>query len=348
MKPPAFLQRLMLLEIAGWWLNQMRSMVPAGMLRATSTQPDARIIAIDSLSSVEGRPAGAILLRRGGVETAFAALALDHPMPPQPGLATGLRLPETAMLCREVTLPAAAARNIEAVISFEMDRLTPFTPDELFWGISGIRQDRTHGRINVSLFLVVKAQVEQLLQALRRIGLAPSFIEAACGPTGFGRIDLGAEHRMAARWTQKSITILCGVLALACLATPYLRQQLALDAAAANIAAASPAAAVAQRLRRQLEIAASGQTAIADARRAGDALQVLAILTEALPDGTSLSDLSLKSGDLTFDGRSTDAAALIGRLSAVPGIKDPSFTAPVNRTADGSADEFSLHATVQE
>ncbi|HYP62712.1 MAG TPA: PilN domain-containing protein, partial [Acidocella sp.] len=76
--------------------------------------------------------------------------------------------------------------------------------------------------------------------------------------------------------------------------------------------------------------------------------QVLAILTDALPDDTWLSDLTLKNGDLTFDGQSANAAQLIGLLSAVPGLRDPSFTAPVTRTADGKADLFSLHATVSE
>jgi general secretion pathway protein L len=56
----------------------------------------------------------------------------------------------------------------------------------------------------------------------------------------------------------------------------------------------------------------------------------------------------LKSGDLTMDGQSDNAARLIGLLSAVPGLRDPNFTAPVTRTADGRADQFSLHAAVAE
>lgn len=332
----------MLMEIAEWWVNQMRGLLPAGLLPATL--PDARIVTIGRLEGVEdGGLAGEVLLRRNGVETAIAALDLEHAMAAQPGLATGLRLPRESVLCREVVLPLAAARNVESVIGFEMDRLTPFGAEELYWGIGALRPDRVHGRLSVELFFVLRAQVESLLQALRRAGLAASFIEAEAG-----RIDLASEHRPAARWGRSTLAGLCGVLALACLASPFLRQQMALDAAAQKIAAVSPAAQVAERLRRQLETAASGETAIAEARRSGDALEVLANLTEALPDGTWLDDLLLKSGDLTFDGRSSNAAGLIGRLSATPGLKDPSFTAPVTRTADGSADQFSLRATVRE
>ena len=338
----------MLIEFAEWWVSQMRSLLPAGLLPA-ATLPDARIIAIEQLDA-QGRPQGAILLRRNGLETAIANLDLEHGAVTQPAnapasLATGLRLPGLSMLVRDVVLPLAAARNVEAVIGFEMDKLTPFAADELFWGIGSVKPDRANGRLSVQLFFVLRAQLENLLQALRRIGLTPSFIEAE-GSTG--RIDLVAEHRPAKHWKQTALAALCAVLLLGCLASPFLRQQFALDAAARDIAAITPAAQAAQNLRRQLEIAASGQAAIADARRSGDALEVLASLTDALPDDTWLSDLLLKSGDLTFDGRSGNAAALIGRLSAVHGLNNPSFTAPVTRTADGTADEFSMHATVQE
>jgi general secretion pathway protein L len=339
----------MLAEIALWWAAQMRELLPDALLpariRQPNTAPDARIVALDPLRDMPqgGQLTGSILLRRGGLETPIGVLDLDRPRPTaEPRLATGLRLPPDAVLSREVVLPLAAARNLQAVIGFEIDRLTPFAAQEVFWGIGSLRQDRARGRLSLNLFFVLRAQVDSARQALARIGLIPSFIESAAG-----RIELDAA-RPAIRWTRSGVPVFCGILALGCLLSPFLRQQLALDSAARRIAAASPAAQTALGLRQQLAIAASGQAAIAEARRAGDALQVLASLTDALPDGTWLSDLELKSGDLTFDGRSANAAALIGRLSAVPGLQDPSFTAPVTRTADGTADVFSIHATVQE
>jgi general secretion pathway protein L len=101
-------------------------------------------------------------------------------------------------------------------------------------------------------------------------------------------------------------------------------------------------------MRRQIAIANASRAVIAEARRSGDALLVLAELTDALPDGTWLNDLSLRTGDLTIDGQSDNAASLISLLAAVPGLHGPSFTAPVTRSADNRTDQFSLHATVGE
>ena len=328
-------------EISTWWLGQMRSLWPGNLPRAGNRQ-DGLLVVIDRLSSASHDMAGALLLRRDGLETTLQPLAPDRPVRAitAPHLATGLRLPRGAVLSRDVLLPIAAMRDLQAVLGFEMDRLTPFAADEVYWGVSGITPDRARGRVSLTLSIVLRAPVEALLQTLARLGLTPSFIEIETG-----RIELAARQPRQ-RHLRDALPALCGALFIACLAVPFIRQQMALNAAAQTIAAVQPAADTAQALRQQLVTAAAGRSAITQARRAGDALQVLSILTSAVPDGTWLSDLTLKSGDLSFDGQSANAAQLIGLLSAVPGLRNPSFTAPVTRTADGKADQFSMHVSV--
>lgn len=331
----------MFAEFALWWISQMRALAP-GLLAPSGRKADALIIALDSLTD---QPHGTLLLRREGREHHLRTLDMAQPVPASlaPHLPTALRLPHGAVLHRNVVLPLAAARELTAVLGFEMDRLTPFTADELYWSISNLTFDRARAKLSLTLSIVLRAQVDALRAALARINVAPSFIEAESG-----RINLGLPGPQPGRRRRMGLSALCGILALACLATPFLRQQMALNAAAQKIAAAMPAAGKAQALRQQLTAAAQGRAAIAQARHAGDALQVLATLTAALPDDTWLSDLTLKLGDLTFDGQSGNAARLINLLSAVPGLRAPSFTAPVTRTADGKADLFSMHVTVSE
>jgi general secretion pathway protein L len=138
----------------------------------------------------------------------------------------------------------------------------------------------------------------------------------------------------------------CGLLAVGCILTPFLRQQIALDNADRVIAAHQAAADLGEALRRRLAIANLSRAAIAAARQRGDALEVLSALTTALPDGTWLNDLSMAGGDLSIDGQSDNAPQLIALLAAVPELHGPSFTAPVTRSADQTTDQFSLHATV--
>ena len=332
---------LVVAEIAAWWLAQMRSLIPES-LRFGDTGQDALLIAVDRpnpTSSLHAALAGSLWIRKRGQESLFGRLGAQTALPAN-RLGVGLRLPPGTVLTRDVSLPLAAARQLQSVMRFEMDRLTPFTADELYWGLSGVTADRARGRLHVQLAFVLRAPVEQLCQGLALQQLFPSFIEAPGG-----RIALNAAPSRL-RLLPALLPALCGLLALACLVSPILRQQAALDAAAQVIAQRQPAALIAMRLRSRLSTAAYGRTAIAQAQRAGDAMQVLANLTDALPDGTWLDDLTLKSGIITMDGQSSDAAALIGRLSAAPGLQNPSFTAPVTRTADGKSDQFSLQAAV--
>lgn len=336
----------MLAEIFDWWLNQMRSLIPGGVVLG-GRQRDALIIAIDRLGNDENgydfRATGSILLRRDGQEINVQPLDLAHYIPPSsvPHLGTGLRLPPGTVLCRDVLLPLAATRDLQTVIGFEMERLTPFSCEEVYWGVSGVTPDRARGRVSLQLSIALRAPIEALNQTLARIGLTPTFIE-----TEAGRIDLGVAQPRRRLSLRAFLPALCGILFIACLATPFIHQQMALDAVAQRLASYQQQADIAQALRQRLVTAAAGRAAIGAARRVGDALQVLATLTDALPDGTWLSDMTLNAGDLTFDGQSDDAARLIGLLSTVRGLHDPSFTAPVTRTADGKADLFSMHVSV--
>jgi general secretion pathway protein L len=329
----------MLNEIWVWWVRQIKSLIPAAW-RGTGGE-DAVIVRIDRLDEVPERSEGAILLRRRGAETFAAPLRFSGAdFAGAANLATALRLPPGTVLRREVRLPAAAERDLVRVLGFEMDRLTPFTPDEIFWGVGGVRREAP-GAIKLNLLITLRAPLENLLAALARGKLRPGYVEDAGG-----RIALSPGLAPRKKGFYAALYGLCAVLAVACLAVPVIRQQAALDAAQARIDALTPAAHEAMRLRQRLAIAASGQEAVAAAQASGDALQILAALTAALPDDTYITDFTLKSGELTFDGESANAARLIALLAAVPKFQNPGFAAPVTRAINGSADLFSIHLTV--
>ena len=335
-----------LIEFFNWWLRQIRSL-PIGRRRRPGEQPDAVIVTVDELRlDPELAASGSVLIRRDGKAISSTPLSLPrrHLTPAVPAtpptLRTGLRLPPGMVLHREVTLPSAAARDLSAMLAFEMDRLTPFDAAELLWSTGPARHSANRDFKKFSLLLVLRRPVEALLAALGQAGLRPSFLECENG-----RIEL-RQGPAPAHFQRRALWLLCAGLALACLAVPVLRQQAALNNAGQQIAALAPALRETRALRTRLAAAAAAQAAITAAQQQGDTLRSLAVLTRALPDGTWLSDLTLKDGDLTIDGQSADAAALIAVLAATPAFHDPRFVAPVTRAINGDADLFSINATV--
>jgi general secretion pathway protein L len=314
----------MLRRLAAWWWRQIAGLTPR---RAA---PDAVIVALDALAPARG----AILVRRGGAEQRLGAIDLDRPSAPPrvPRLPCLLRLPAGAVLSRSLRLPAAAAGDFASAAAFELDRATPFEGGDMFFSLGPPRRDPGGRTLSATLTFTLRAPVAPVLAALARLRLAPAAIESPAGP-----IPLATPGR------RRYALVLAALLALLALALPVIRQQQALDDARARIAALTPAAAQAAALRQRL-VAAAGFSAVLTGAADAGPLRTLARLTAALPDDTYLADLTLKSGVLTFDGQSADAARLIALLAATPGLRNPSFAAPVTRTISGTADVFSIRA----
>jgi general secretion pathway protein L len=100
-----------------------------------------------------------------------------------------------------------------------------------------------------------------------------------------------------------------------------------------------------EALRKKVAAGTAGDEVLtAEAARIGDALQVLATVTDIIPDDSWLSELSLHQGKLGISGQSPAAARLIPVLAADPAFRNPAFAAPVTRAPDGHAELFVIRA----
>lgn len=332
----------MLGNVLLWWARQLLALVPRRW-RSDATRADALVVAVDGASdlrlTVRRRqreiPLGRFRLDESGERAARAAIR-------QRPRRVVLRPGSGAVLQRNVVLPIAAEREITRVLRYEMDRLTPFTADEVFWSATVERRDRSAGQLQLHLSLIPKAVLQPVLAALERIGVTPSAIEAI--NQGVSRqIDLLPPSDRRRALSIAAAVVL--VLAVAAAAAPFVTQSLAGGRVEARIATLQPQVAQIEALRRRLAAGTAGSDAIAAERaRNGDALQVLATITELMPDDTVLADLSLRQGKLDISGRSLAAARLIPVMAGDPTLRNPSFVAPVTRTADGKADTFVIRA----
>jgi general secretion pathway protein L len=243
-----------------------------------------------------------------------------------------------------VTLPLAAERELQRVLSYEMDRLTPFTADQVYWSAAVERRNRDAGNVELSLFLVPKSLVQPALAAAASIGLKISAIETTASDGTFRQIALATFSTRR----QRILSVVWGtaaVLALAAIVTPLVTQWLAFHAIEAKIAALQPRIAQVEAVRKRIAAGSAGNDVIAAEHAAtGDALQLLATVTDLLPDDTVLADLSLRQGKLSISGRSRSAPQLIPAMAGDPTLHNPSFAAPVTRMPDGKADSFVIRA----
>ena len=322
----------MLESLLSWWIARLAELLPARLRGNPGLPPDGLILRVDAAGRVTRSR------RIGGVVTPLA----DNARIPG-GVPQTLAVPEGFLLERRVELPLAVARDAAGVVALDFDRLTPFSADATIWGIDRVGDDKARGVAYFSLGMVPKALIEPWLAVLRNQGLHPSRLE--CARAGGVRVlSIGGR----ARQDRGGALIAAGLalLAVAAVALPFVRQQIALDRIQSRIDAVRDQAAMSGRLLQRLSPTQnSGDRLIAARAETPLALQTLAGVTAALPDDTYLVSMSLEDGRLSLEGTSSGAARLIGMLAAQNPIRDPSFSSPVTRTSDGK-DAFTISATV--
>ena len=72
------------------------------------------------------------------------------------------------------------------------------------------------------------------------------------------------------------------------------------------------------------------------------AVGLLETLSATLPDGSWLNGLTLEANQVVLDGRSSDAARLVGLLGGTPPFATAAFAAPVMRDPNTGTERFRL------
>ena len=295
----------MLGEFFEWWVGQLADLVPARFRgRAGGT---------DALVADAGEP-GLLTLRRRrrGTEQRLAQLRLDEPgglslraaLNGRPrGEPVVLRLAPAQVLERAVTLPLAAERDLDRVLGYEMERLTPFSADEVFWGFSVRERDRTRARLLLRLTMVPRASVAGVLDMLAASGARPVQLESAAADGPRVMRLAHADPSARARLAQRGLVAAAGVLLLLVLVSPFLRQSLALADMSERLDQMAPRIAQVDLLRRRISGAGAGGDAVAaETRRLGDTLLALAAVTEILPDDSYLTEFTMRERKMTLSG----------------------------------------------
>jgi general secretion pathway protein L len=352
----------MIRDFLSWWHQQLFSLLPERFAGKTESRSKAVMMtplgAVASLPSVieaafpqNGKPARCERFAFDGDGLARLARQLatagqGHPV--------WLALAPGAVLQKQLTFPAAVERDLDQVLRFEMDEETPFSADEVYWDWSVSGRDRAARTVTVSLCLVPRAVVAELLGRLRDQGILPQgLFVAGAGSQPVVLPLLHGGKKVAARWIDRP-SLAWGVvaaLAVILVVLPFLWQSVRFAQVDARIEASRPAAAEAQGLQARLDGTADGGDVImAERHRFAEPLAVLADLTDVLPDDTFLSDLALKGHKLSLAGQSASATRLIGLLSGKGLVADPSFAAPVTRLGTDAAalEVFSISADVRD
>jgi len=286
------------------------------------------------------------LAERDALGTALDA-ALDEQGRALPRI---LLLPSTLVLRRPITLPAAALDNLRTVLGFELDRQTPFKPDQVSYDARVLRHEAGAKQIVVELALIPKDRLQHLLAETGAVAgtLGGVDVRAADG-RGVGYNFLPPEQRRARRNTRLWIHAgLAGASLLFLLMAMHAlidNRADAVEALGAESEERHDEARAAARLRDSLEEAAAGANFLAiEKARQPSMVLLLNEITRLLPDDTYLERLNSSRGELTLSGQSSQAAKLVEVLQASKLLRNPALSGPIQPDARTGKDRFNITA----
>lgn len=292
----------------------------------------------------EREPVGVLDLRTGG---RLAALLAG---PRRTWTSTVLELPASQVLLRSLTLPVAVRERLRQVVGYELDRLTPFAPADIYYDARSRGLVARGSKLDVELALCRRDRVADWLERLRE-GAAPAdrLTWAGAWP---GANLLPPEERPRRRRLGGLVTaallVLVLVLAGFALLTPLIQKQAEQEALTKALVRLRVQAEEVGAVREELERARLGSVAVLQRKQAQPrTTDLLRDLTDLLPDGTWVQTLNFRDTEVDIRGESTQATALIALLEQGPAFSNVSFRSPVMQVPATGAERFHLVLTYQ-
>ena len=262
-----------------------------------------------------------------------------------------LCLEKKKYLIKRVSLPIETEENLREVLAFEMDRHTPFTPDQVYYDYFINERDKEARTIDVSLILAPIDRLTYALNLLDGHNLSINAISPCEEESGvLNRVNLlplekRRKPRKAFRFVNYTLMLTVVLLILANLALPiWQKSRLALTLEG-QLADARKESAEAVALRNKLERAELENRFLENKKHELQQLTVVINeLTLLIPDDTWISNFELREDVVHLHGQSVASAALIPLIDASPLFRNVSFRSPVTQNRKNNTERFHISA----
>ena len=216
----------------GWWFGELAGLMPRRLRQQGRRERRGPVL-------IFGRQQSVVLQRTGEDERVLGSVDTDAPDHDQ-RLSRLLkqvkrrRRPLTVRLSDELglrkilDLPLAAKDDLDQMLRLEMDRLTPFRADEVYFAHRVLGSDARTRRLSVELQLAPKRELERALETARSFGIIPPRVELAAGAEGGSALNLlpgEPVHGTRENRLRRALAIVALLLAVTAVAIPLQRQR---------------------------------------------------------------------------------------------------------------------------
>lgn len=266
-----------------------------------------------------------------------------------------LVVPASRVLYRRLVMPAAAAADPRRVVGYELDRQTPFKPEQVYYDVGVSADAAPAGQVALDLYVAPKAEIDPLLERFNAIGAQPDAVDVQTADGTLAGIDLmppGLRPRRIDRRARANfiLGLVCILLVVLVLSQWLANRRAALAEMQDEVQAMRAKATQSEQLRAQLTGALAASKFLVKRKSENpSALAVLDDLTRRLPATAWLDVLTLDdSGGLDIKGEAAKAAALVDTLGSSRLLQEPKLQGVIQPDPATGKERFELVARVRQ
>jgi general secretion pathway protein L len=338
-----------------WWTGELAFLVPTPVKKLLGGASEYLVLTKDEhgLSAVHRSSGGEQPLGRFPLDEAGGRLR-ERLWEERPELAETkvvLRLTEGQALRKTIKLPLAAEENLNQVLAFEMDRLTPFKSTQVYFGARIVARSPATRQITVDLVLTPRDRLDALLDDLAAWGWRPDIVDMADSAAPGAYNLLPEKYRTAgSRWPRTANAVLAAVIAILIMALAILPIWTARSTATEleeQVRKTGKTAKEVEALRQETETLLHQTHFLLDRKRSEPVLlDMLEELSRVMPDNTWLNGLQYKDRKIVIQGQSPSASSLIELIEASDYFKNTSFVSPVTKDTASGLERFQIASEV--
>jgi general secretion pathway protein L len=275
-----------------------------------------------------------------------------------------IALPPRQIMRKTLTLPGAVEENLVQALSYDLDRHTPFRPEQLYFDAAVIERNPAAKTIGIDWVAALRTVVDNARRQVEDWGGV--VVAVVPGPvstrmprnTRLNLIPRDARPQSALwrrwQWWAPAVLVAAGVLAV--LAVPLTQKREYAIALNTQTETARVQAEAADALRTQLERQQGDYNyALAKKYAYPGTIQIIDDLTRLLPDDTWLTQMELRSTtrgkdtvrELSLRGESSNAGALISTLEDSKLVEQAALQSPTTKLQPGPGEVFVLGSRVR-
>ena len=266
-----------------------------------------------------------------------------------------LIIPKQQVLEKHVTFPMATEENIREVLSYEMDRLTPFTSSQVYYDYYLVARNKQKSTLELKLIIVPKERVDTLLNDLAQIGFKPHVLTIDSDKVEKGTqinllpIDKRARQINALKVINYTLAVFAILLLCASLMLPIWNKTKYIETLQPELDKYTNSAEKIITLRKQVEKAEEEALFLVEKKRASILmLRIIDELTQIIPNDTWVNQVDVADNEVHLYGESVSSASLLPIIESSKLFSNAQFRSPVTQNRQNDTERFHLSAQIRQ